>query len=311
MRVLLDENIDRQLKGSFAAEFEVVTVAHTMTDEVHEYSPKRYSEVKLVRVLEGKSHAHCHFTDVNGKGATFEGFDFSYCIFIRAYFHNATFSNCKFVGAHFVDCNFRNAQIRGCDFSYSSFNNTRITTNEIIRNLPSQPNVRRELLQILRRNATSVGDYRAEKIFVIREIDSEKEHYRLAWRRDDQYYQNKYGSNLKWLWAGFILLALKMDNFVWGHGERLWKTPIALTVLLLVLSAIAVAIRLPSADDVTLSEALSVFWAAFSYHVNLLLGLSDGSAINGIPIIDWIIVLTRLVAIGVIVAALYRRLSHR
>ena len=140
-----------------------------MTDEVTEHAPKRYSGAALARVLTGKSHKYSHFTDVSGKAAKFDDYDFSYCIFNRAYFHNSSFSNCKFIGAHFIDCNFRNAKLRNCDFSYSSFNGTKIPTEEIIENLPPWPNVRREFLQILRRNAASVGDYKAEKIFVIHE----------------------------------------------------------------------------------------------------------------------------------------------
>jgi Pentapeptide repeats (9 copies) len=190
-----------------------------MTQEVSEYSPKLYRDAKLDRILEGASHQHSRFTDVNGKDALFEGLDFSYCLFTRAYFHNTTFANCRFVGAHFIDCNFRNSTLRDCDFSYSNFNGTRIPTREILKNLPPWPNVRRELLQILRRNATSVGDYTSERIFVIREIDSEKEHYRRAWRRDEPYYQRKYDPKLKWLLAGLRLMALKIDSLFGGTGS--------------------------------------------------------------------------------------------
>src|SRR3546814_20674864 len=69
-------------------------------------------------------HKHFHFTDVRAKGAEFEGWDFSYSVFTRAYFHETTFANCKFVGAQFIDCNFRNAKLRRTDFSYARFNGT-------------------------------------------------------------------------------------------------------------------------------------------------------------------------------------------
>lgn len=282
-----------------------------MTDDVSEHDPKRYSEANIERVLEGVSHQHSHFTDVRGKGATFQDFDFSYCIFTRAYFHNATFSNCKFVGAHFIDCNFRNAELRDCDFSYSSFSGTRIETKQILENLPSWPNVRRELLQILRRNAASVGDYRSEKAFVIREIESKKEHLRRAWRQDEPYYKRKYHPRFRWVVAGLELLALKMDNFVWGHGERLWKAPIALALLIAVFSAILTAKGLPNFSEATLLDVLNYFSKTFVYHVNLFLGLPDGTGFKGVLVMDWIVVITRFLTIGVIVAALYRRLSHR
>ena len=88
-----------------------------MTEVVQECSPKRYSHSNLARTLEGTNHKQSHFVDIRGKGETFELMDFSYCVFIRAYFHNATFVNCNFVGTHFIDCNFRNAVLRDCDFS--------------------------------------------------------------------------------------------------------------------------------------------------------------------------------------------------
>src|SRR3546814_13629509 len=65
--------------------------------------------------------------------------------------------------SQFIDCNFRNAKLSRTDFSYARFNGTTIPTDQIIQCLPSWPNVRRELLQMLRRNAASVGDYGSEK----------------------------------------------------------------------------------------------------------------------------------------------------
>jgi Pentapeptide repeats (8 copies) len=251
-----------------------------MAQEVSEYSPKRYTDARLDRVLQGNRHQHCHFTDVNGKDVTFENYDFSYCIFIRAYFHNTTFVKCKFTGAHFIDCNFRNAQLRDCDFSYSNFNGTRLPTREILNNLPSWPNVRREVLQILRRNAASVGDYSSEREFVIREIDSAKEHYRRAWRRDEPYYRSKYNRNLKWLAAGAQLLAFKIDNFVWGHGERLWKALIAAVVFLFGLSFLLAVIAVPNADQTTLSDLWRNFLLSFVYNVNLFLDVPDKSGVR-------------------------------
>ena len=281
-----------------------------MSDEVSEYHPNRFSEVNLGRILQGKSYAHSHFTDVNGKNINFESFDFSYCVFTRAFFHQATFSDCKFIGAHFLDCNFRNANIRDCDFSYASFTGTRIATGEILNNLPSWPNVRRELLQILRRNAMSMGDYESEKVFVIRELDSEKEHYRKVWERNEPYYRNKYSRFQSWL-HGLKLLCLQIDNFVWGHGERLLNALIALILFLCLISVFMALTTLPSIQEATVTDALDLFLIYLSYNLNLFLDLPIDSGIRRVGWIEWIVVVARYLAIGVIVAALYRRLAHR
>jgi len=282
-----------------------------MSEIISEYSPAKYNDATLEHVLKGKKHPYSQFTDVNGKGRVFEGYDFSYCVFVRAYFHNATFSGCKFIGAHFVDCNFRNAQIRGCDFSYATLSGSKIPTNQILNNLPDRPNVRRELLQILRRNAMSIGDYDAEKTFVVREIDAKKEHYRLVSKRPDSYHQNKY-SFWQAVWHRIKYHGLQLDWLLWGHGERLWIAPIALVILLAALSLCLAAQTFTSIPNPTFTIAVDLFWIAFVYHSNLFLGLPvDQAGIKGLMWIDWLLVITRYVAIGVLVAALYRRLSHR
>src|SRR3546814_16817275 len=110
---------------------------------------------------------------------------------------------------------------------------------------------------MLRRNAAYVGDYGSEKEFVVREIESQKEHLRKAWRHDDHYYQDKYGRRFKWLIAGLKLIALKIDSFAWGHGERLWKAPIAQAIALSIMSLFLDLYRFHG----TLSDSISVFLA--------------------------------------------------
>src|SRR3546814_19907395 len=96
---------------------------------------------------------------------------FSYSVFTRAYFHETTFANCQFVGAQFIDCNFRNAKLRRNDFSYARFNGTTIPTDQIIQCLPSWPNVRSELVQMLRRHATSGGGSGSSQSLVRRSVE--------------------------------------------------------------------------------------------------------------------------------------------
>src|SRR3546814_9669563 len=80
-------------------------------------------------------------------------------------------------------------------------------------------------------------------------IESQKEHLRKAWRHDDHYYQDKYGRRFKWLIAGLKLIALKIDSFAWGHGERLWKAPIALTIVLSIMSLFLAVYRFPGTSE--------------------------------------------------------------
>src|SRR3546814_9014710 len=81
-----------------------------MENQDEQHKSTRYADLNIRKSLKGKCHKHCHFTDVRAKGAEFEGWDFSYSVFTRAYFHETTFANCKFVGAQFIDCNFRRSE---------------------------------------------------------------------------------------------------------------------------------------------------------------------------------------------------------
>src|SRR5688572_12405205 len=43
----------------------------------------------------------------------------------------------------------------------------------------------------------------------------------------------------------------------------------------------------------------------------MLLGLPDTSGAKGLLIVDWLVIVVRYVLLGMLVAALYRRLAHR
>jgi hypothetical protein len=160
--------------------------------EVKQYTQRIYQSQKLIHV-KGSAFSHAQIIDVSGKKQIFEHVDFSYSIFTRGYFHQAEFKGCNFTGTRFVDCNFRNAVFEDCSFGYCDFSGCRIETDEILKNLPDRPNVRRELLQIMRKNALSMGDVAAGRAFVIAELAAKKEHLRRAWKQDEKYYRKKYG----------------------------------------------------------------------------------------------------------------------
>src|SRR3546814_8536736 len=124
-------------------------------------------------------------------------------------------------------------------------------------------------------------------------IESQKEHLRKAWRHDDHYYQDKYGRRFKWLIAGLKLIALKIDSFAWGHGERLWKAPIALTIVLSIMSLFLAVYRFPGTSETSLSVFLDLTWSALLYHVDLFLAVPTRSEIRGLLLIDWHIAILR------------------
>jgi hypothetical protein len=159
------------------------------------------------------------FDDANGKGATFFNCDFSYCFFENAYFHEAKFENCKFIGIKIKSSNFRNCTFIGCDFKFATFIETILPIKEILKNLPTWPNVRSELLQNLRVNANETGDTKNISLIIKEEIKSDKEHWRLARKRPDLYYTKKYSGFLKRIKVYYESFKIWIDWFIWGHGE--------------------------------------------------------------------------------------------
>ena len=260
---------------------------------------------------EKKDYRHTFLTDVRGKGEKYVGFDFSYSVITRGYFHKAEFVDCRFIGCRFTDCNFRNASFRGCNFSYADFTGTRIDSDEILESLPAEPNVRQELLQILRKNALSLGDVVASKRFVLAEIDAKREHLRRAWKLDEQYYRNKYSGFWKQLGIGAKRAGFWLDSFLWGHGERLWKIGISIPVLLAVAAASSTVLWLSTQLDPTVSSLANKFAIYFRYYVALFIDIPYPRPAEHHIWMDAVVALCRYLAFGVLISGLFRWLSHR
>lgn len=287
-----------------------VVKAKVAVPEVVEYKPLRLEAVNLGK-LEGKDFRHAILTDVSGKNAVFENADFSYAVFTRAYFHKAKFINCSFVGARFTECNFRSAEVGACDFRYADFTSTRIDTAEILKNLPDEPNISRELLQILRKNALSMGDVSSSRTFVLSELSAKKEHLRRAWRQDGKYYKSHYNGFWKRAHVGLSRVGLALDSFLWGHGERLWKMTFSIGALLVLAAGASMITQALAQPDPTISSLAGDFVRALTYYANLFLDIEFQRQVPRIIWLEWVIVLARYLAFGVLISGLFRWLSHR
>lgn len=250
---------------------------------------------------------HRRFVDTNGKGKTYDGFDFSYSLFERAYFKSATFKNCKFVGARFLECNFRSARFLTCDLSYVDFSRTFIEASEVVASLPQAPNQRRDALQNLRANAVAIGDREALGMLTLQEVAATIEHNRRALLGWDSYYREKYSSPWKRLAAAGQLLRYTLSGIVWGYGEKPWNIVLSLGGLLLILTFVNFWAVLPdhpwAATDYGL-EILKYVWELF-------LNLSPNKAFQGFLWVDYTIALARYVYVGVFVSILFKSISRR
>jgi hypothetical protein len=289
---------------------EALPVATDASNGVVPFKPIRLENVKLTGVAK-QNYQHAFLTDISGKGEAYEGVDFSYSVITRGYFHQARFHDCKFAGARFTDCNFRNAIFKDCDFRYADFSGTRIETDEILRSLPSEPNIRRELLQILRKNSLSLGDVASSRRFVIAEIDAKREHLRRAWRLDEGYYRKKYTGFRKQVFIGLKRLGFWLDSFLWGHGERLWKLPIAVAVFLFLAASVSTVFWISMQVEPTLSSSADEFARYFWYYLNLFLDVPYNTPSTQWFWVDAMTILARYLTFGILIAGLFRWLSHR
>lgn len=248
------------------------------------------------------------FEDVAGDDAAFENVDFSYSRFVRGYFHGATFVNCRFVGCRFEACNFRGATFSQCDFKYANFDETIIPIKEIIVSAPEWPNVRRGLMQILRANAESLGDMESARAFAREEMKARREHLRRARDQQEEYYIRKYGgwfSQLKIRWESLLLW---LDRNLLGYGEHIGRAVAGACFLLVVVAVVQCVATIDA--NTSIGAELWNFLDALRYVAYLLLDMPQTVARQP-QIIAVVVVILRYFLIGLLVAALFRALSHR
>jgi hypothetical protein len=251
------------------------------------------------------------FEEVTAQEITFSGFDFSYSIFRGAYFKRCVFERCKFIGCHFENSSFRSARFRQCDFRYATFDQTVLPIDELLANQPEWPNVRRELMQRLRVNAISTGDYEAEKACIREELLAQREHLRRARERKESYYAQKYSGfhaqaririQSAWFWT--------MHTF-WGHGENLWRAFVFIAVFIAMCPGIALLTESRSLMDDSVAILGQHYATLLVATMNAFFDIDYTVAKNNFPLLLIGIVIVRFGALGLLVAALYRRLAQR
>lgn len=248
-----------------------------------------------------------NFVDFNGREAKFEGCDFRYAIFERAYLRKATFSNCRFEGARFVDCNLRGARFIQSSVQYVIFNRCLLDPKDIIASLPPQPNIRREALRNLKANAIEIGDYENIRLIVLKELDATKLHLRHVVTGFDSHYQQKYGLFRQRFSAGLQYLGLKIDQLVWGHGERPWQLLVSAALVLISLTLLNFWSVLPRVAWSNTGNGLEIL----RYVIHVFLGMEVDKTFQGFAAVDYALFIMRYVYIGLFVSVLYKSVSHR
>lgn len=281
-----------------------------MNENIVQYSSKVYELCDISKAT-NTNFRHAHFQYVSGKGAFFREVDFSYAVMTDCYFHNAKFFNCNFTGARMYRCNFRGAEFELCDFRYIDANETRISTSQVLNNMPDYPNIGREVAQVMRRNATSLGDAEASRRFVLYELDQRKEHIRRALRGEGNYYKTKYGSFKSKLLLRLSRAFLMLDSLVWGHGEKVWRLVLSSFIL------VALASLVPTYQwwGQNAGSAIGALWGeykvAFVHYLNFFLSIENSAKFPRYWGVELTLAIARIVFLGMLISVLFRWLSHR
>jgi len=250
---------------------------------------------------------HRNFFDFDGLKSKFVDYDFSYSNFYRAYFRDARFENCTFTGCRFHEVNFKNASFYNCNLKFAKFYRCELEAERIVVALPFEPNIRRESLHNLMANVRDIGDYASLRLLVLQEIAATKDHYWRALRGADSYYQQKYGSAISKLSAGWTLVRLYVSGFIWGNGERPGNILTSGLTILLALTLIDFWSVMPRIGWSQSVGGLRVL----QYTTSLFLGIPVDHDFKGFLIVDYVIAAMRYVYVGLYVAVLYKKIARR
>ena len=248
-----------------------------------------------------------HFVDLNAHKAEFSSCDFSYSIFERGYFRGSKFEGCNFTGARFYDSHLIGATYNQCDLSYAKFHRTLLEPLEIIATLPSQPNLRRDVLQNLRINSVETGDYDAQRSFVLEEILAKEDHYSRAFRGTDNYYRQKYNTVIDRALSGLQWLSLRFSGFLWGHGERPFKILASASLFLLGLTLLNFWHVLGHMYFKDTGWGIQIL----RYCFEVFLDISPNKKFHGFLFVNYLLVIMRYIYIGLFISVLFKRVCHR
>jgi hypothetical protein len=250
---------------------------------------------------------HRRIDDLNARAAKFTDCNFSYSIFTRGYFRDARFTNCQFTGCQFYDCNLKNVHFYTCDLRFIRFFRCQVDAEEIVAALPFEPNIRREVLQNLRANAASIGDFASQRLLILQEIDANKDHYWRALRGVDTYYREKYSSTVSKIEAGWRLLWLRISGLVWGHGERPGRILFSGATILIILTLINFWGVMPRVGWTQSLGGIRIL----EYTLSMFFGAPTDPSLRGFLLVDYAILTTRYIYIGLYISVLFRKISYR
>ena len=250
---------------------------------------------------EKQSFVNYLFVRLVAKDKTFSQVDFRYAFFNDCYLRDCRFDSCDFTGCRFIGTNFHGSRFSGCKFDYAIFEKTFIDADILDTECPGAENVRQRFARSLRMNYQQLGDAKAANKAIRVELKATEDHLFKAWRSNERYYRHKYKGwgRLKSLaeWLGFKTL-----DSIWGNGESALKLVRACVIFLVVVTLI---------DAIGFGDPTKVatYYHALLRSPEIFLGTVSPTTFPSGLITS--IVLVRLIAFGLFMSIIIKRLGRR
>lgn len=154
------------------------------------------------------------------KRARFQGCGFLQSVFRDCYFREASFTDVDFTGSLFEDCNFERAAFRSCTLRYTRFRRCSLNISEMLGSLPSESNLRHQVLCALEQNERELGHRAAADQLTVAIRQTRKEELWRRVRASSTYYAERYKPEARFR-SLFELMFLSVSDVVWGYGLRI------------------------------------------------------------------------------------------
>ena len=254
----------------------------------------------------------CVFDNVGLKRAYFCGGAIIHCRFKDSYLRYSIFDQVDLTGTIFTNCNLVFASFAGSKLWYVQFVHCQLDYDEILQTLPTEINLRKQLLRSLRVNATEMGEKHIANRILLLELETEREEHYKIFTSSNRYFREKYNTaqrfqSFGW-WIGHFL-----QSFIWGYGLRL--KALFRTALIVILSC-AFVYWITGArfyvSHTSSQEGISFLQAIYFSTVTFAtLGFGDFSPIDwAAQLLAAIESLCGCIFLGFLAASVYRRLAR-
>jgi len=263
-------------------------------------------------VLRDVTLRRCVFVRLGMKQAEFHGCAFLQSIFEDCYLRKASFINVDFTGSLFKDCNFERATFQSCSLRYARFQHCLLNVKEMLGSLPTEPNLRYQLLRSIIQNERDMGHKKVVDELTVAAIRTEKEELRNRVTARSSYYKNRY--TVFGRFRSFIqLLILLLSDAMWGCGlkiRRLLISGASFIVLMAVVIKLFSLVYYPPGQWIpkVLSFPEAIYVSALRFATVGFGGYTPASW--GSQVVSVLGSLSGAVFIGFLAASLYKRIAR-